>query len=170
MILKNLFLKYLYKSLIIAHACVFLPMHANELLDKETIQQPSLRIALPSQETLETASNNQRQQLIQFLREYWQVWAIDNQRTVKFIYLPPHEIYNALENHDIDVAAISVLDKQQQNVLYSSPFANFQQRVFRRTNTASNITLNTCIHSRNIQKQNFSIEQAILAVANRSVS
>ena len=149
MTLKKLFLKYLYKSLIIAIACVLLPMHASELLDKETIQQPSLRIALPSQETLETTSNNERQQLIRFLREYWQVWAIDNQRTVTFVYLPSHEIYSALENHVIDVAAISVLDEQQQNVLYSAPFANFQQRVFRRTNTASNSTLNIGIHSSN---------------------
>jgi signal transduction histidine kinase/DNA-binding response OmpR family regulator len=155
MIFKNSPLSNFYKQLIIVLVCIFLPTQANAVIDKKAAQQPALRIALPSQEALESTGNDELQQLSQFLREYWQIWAIDNQQAVRFVYLPSREIYTALANNKIDVAAIAVFAKKHEDVLYSVPFASFQQRIFRRINTNNNKKIHIGIHSNNPRTLNY---------------
>lgn len=149
MALKKSPLNYLLQlfSLLVLFLC--LPIQANETFDDLIVQQPALRIGLPSHEAIARTGNSELQRLTQFLREYWQIWAIDNQQKIEFIYLPSRDIYTALASNKIDVAAISIFEEKQKNVLYSVPFANFQQRVFRRINTNNNGNIKVGIHSNN---------------------
>ena len=137
----------MFVQLLIVVQCVCLPLQAQEAPETLTVKAPSLRIALPSQEALESTGNSELQRLTQFLREYWQIWSIDNQHTVEFVYLPSRDIYSALANNEIDIAAIAVVEEAHENVLYSVPFANFQQRVFRRVSAHSNKDIKIGIHS-----------------------
>ncbi len=147
MALKKLLLHSLFTLFFLVVACFCLTIYASETHNKLLTQPATLRIALPSQETLENTGNSALQRLTQFLREYWQVWSIDNQHTVEFVYLSSHDIYQALANKEIDIAAIAVTEETEKNVLYSVPFANFQQRVFRRIKTHSNQDIKIAIHS-----------------------
>lgn len=122
-------------------------IYANDTLAQITTKQPPLRIALPMQKAIEDTGNSDLQRLTQFLREYWQIWAIDHQKNIEFVYMASRDIYQALANHEIDIAAISVLEENQKHVLYSVPFASFQQRVFRRINSSNNNNIQIGIHS-----------------------
>jgi signal transduction histidine kinase/DNA-binding response OmpR family regulator len=155
MTLKKLLLHSLFTRLILVVSCLCLPIQASEILDKLITQQSTLRIALPSQKAIESTGNIELQRLTQFLREYWQVWSIDNQHTVEFIYLPSRDIYQALANNEIDIAAIAVRKETQKNVLYSLPFASFQQRVFRRISAHANKDIKIGIHSNTPRTLNY---------------
>ena len=147
--MKKLLIHSLFQLFFLIAACFCIPVQATEKLDELTTKKVTLRIALPNQEALEETGNSELQRLTQFLREYWQIWSIDNQHTVEFVYLSSRDIYDALANHEIDIAAIAVMEATEKNVLYSVPFANFQQRVFRRISANSNKDIKIGIHSNN---------------------
>ncbi|MEW6984357.1 ATP-binding protein [Colwelliaceae bacterium 6471] len=90
-----------------------------------------IRIALPDENTIEEISDGKFRSLVNFLQEYWQIWAIDHQKEVEFVRLPNRLIYSALANNTIDIAALAVFDANKNN-LYSVPYAKFKQQIFRR--------------------------------------
>jgi signal transduction histidine kinase len=106
-----------------------------------------LRVAIPSRDAINNSEQDTFQRLVSFLQEYWQIWALDNNRTVKFVYMPSSDIYQALAANRVDVAALAILDKSKSNVLYSIPYGNFQQKIFRRINAQENNGVRIAIHS-----------------------
>jgi len=97
-----------------------------------------LKIALPERILIDTPAGERSQRLVNFLKEYWQIWAIDNQREVLFIYMPNGQAYQALSKGNIDIIAITRYQKKQTNLLFSIPYAKWQQRIFRRIESNKN--------------------------------
>ena len=97
-----------------------------------TEKQVPLKIALPDRATINTAHGEEFQLLVNFLKEYWQIWAIDNQREVSFSYMPTIKAYQSLANNSIDIVAITDLQNKHSNLLFSIPYAKWKQSVFRR--------------------------------------
>jgi two-component system sensor histidine kinase EvgS len=91
-----------------------------------------LKIALPDRSSINEASGEKFQLLVNFLKEYWQIWAIDNQREVSFSYMSTDKAYESLANNSIDIIAMTRYQKEQSNVFFSIPYAKWKQRVFRR--------------------------------------
>ncbi len=144
-----------FKLLLLWLAFTSFTIQATVKLEARNTQAPILRIALPNQDAIENTGNKELQRLTQFLKEYWQIWAIDHQTQIEFVFLASRDIYHALANNKIDVAAIAVFEEKQDNVLYSVPFANFQQRVFRRVNSNNNGNVQIGIHSDNQRTLNY---------------
>jgi signal transduction histidine kinase/ActR/RegA family two-component response regulator len=92
----------------------------------------SIVIALPTKLALNNTGDNNFHHLVNFLKEYWQIWSIDNQQPIKFVHMSSKNALQALKNREIDIAAVSVFNKDEMDVLYSIPYAKFQQRIFRR--------------------------------------
>jgi len=92
----------------------------------------TLYIALPTEKALNKAGDDDLHRLVSFLKEYWQIWAIDNKQPIKFIYMSSNKAIEALKNDEIDIAALGVFDKTQTDILYSIPYAKYQQHIFRR--------------------------------------
>ena len=97
-----------------------------------------LKIALPELTSTHYASKESSQLLVNFLKEYWQIWAIDNQREVNFIYMPTTEAYQSLANGSVDIVANTRYQKSHTNVLFSIPYAKWQQSFFRRIESNKN--------------------------------
>lgn len=152
---KNRLITFLHTLSIVWVLLLAPNIQASETAAETNTQQSILRIALPIQKAIENTGNSELKRLTQFLREYWQIWAIDHQKKVEFIYLPSQDIYQALSNNEIDIAAISVFQEKQNNVLFSVPFASFQQRVFRRINSSSNNDIHIGIHSNDSRTLNY---------------
>jgi signal transduction histidine kinase/DNA-binding response OmpR family regulator len=107
----------------------------------------SLKIALPDRTSIDEATGENFQLLVNFLKEYWQIWAIDNQREITFSYMPTAEAYQALSRGNIDIVAITRYQKDQPNLLFSIPYAKWKQRVFRRLQTNKNNGIQIGIYS-----------------------
>ena len=97
-----------------------------------TEKQVPLKIALPDRATINATHGEEFQLLVNFLKEYWQIWAIDNQREVSFSYMPTIKAYQSLANNSIDIVAITDLQNKHSNLLFSIPYAKWKQSVFRR--------------------------------------
>jgi signal transduction histidine kinase/ActR/RegA family two-component response regulator len=92
----------------------------------------SIIIALPTKLTLNNTGDENFHRLVNFLKEYWQIWAIDNQQPVEFVYMTSSDALKSLKKKEIDISAVSVFNKNKTDVLYSIPYAKYQQRIFRR--------------------------------------
>lgn len=124
-----------------------------------------INIALPDQQSIQAASPENFQPLVNFLKEYWQIWSIDNQIDITFHYLPTAKALAQLETKHIDIVAINRLDPRNSNLLYSIPYVKYKQTIFRKvsSNNTDNITLgihtqdeNTLIHlPKHIEKKYF---------------
>ena len=111
-------------------------VYAAQLSEKK---QAPLKIALPDKASISAAQGEKFQLLVNFLKEYWQIWAIDNQRDILFSYMPTVKAYQALANDSIDIVAITHYQKNHSNLLFSIPYAKWKQSVFRRiTSNKSN--------------------------------
>ena len=90
-----------------------------------------ITISLPDEASVQAASPERFQQLVNFLKEYWQIWAIDNQMSIRFVYLSTDNALSMLEKGNIDVVAINTLNPNAEHFIYSIPYAKFQQRIYR---------------------------------------
>ncbi|MFT5850707.1 MAG: two-component system sensor histidine kinase EvgS [Colwellia sp.] len=114
-----------------------------------------LRIALPDRPSINAASGEKFQLLVNFLKEYWQIWAIDNQREVSFSYMPTEKAYQSLANKSIDVVAVTHYQQDQTNLFFSIPYAKFKQKVFRRIQSNKSNGLQIGIYSDDQSTLNF---------------
>lgn len=115
-------------------ALILLPIKVSATDIQETpplAQRDTIRVALPAQKSIDSASQERMQTLISFLKEFWQIWALDNQKQVSFSMLSGKEAIEQLNNHKIDIIAINILEPKLSEFLYSIPYAKFKQRVFR---------------------------------------
>jgi signal transduction histidine kinase/DNA-binding NarL/FixJ family response regulator len=111
-------------------------VYAAQLSEKK---QEALKIALPDRSSINAAQGEKFQLLVNFLKEYWQIWAIDNQREISFSYMPTVKAYQALADDSIDIVAITHYQNNHSNLLFSIPYAKWKQSVFRRiTSNKSN--------------------------------
>ncbi len=108
-----------------------------------------IRISLPDQASIEAAEPERVQQVVNFLKEYWQIWAIDNEINVQFYFLPTVAALKQLEENKIDVVAINIYQPEKKNVLYSIPYAKFKQTLFQRINHIETDGFQLTIHSNN---------------------
>jgi signal transduction histidine kinase/DNA-binding response OmpR family regulator len=120
----------------------------NELSSHIT-KERVIRISLPDQASIEAAEPERVQQVVNFLKEYWQIWAIDNEINVQFYFLPTVAALKQLEENKIDVVAINIYQPEKKNVLYSIPYAKFKQTLFQRINHIETDGFQLAIHSNN---------------------
>jgi signal transduction histidine kinase/CheY-like chemotaxis protein len=95
-------------------------------------KQAPLKIALPDRISINAAPGEEFQLLVNFLKEYWQIWAIDNHREISFSYMPTIKAYESLANNSIDIVAVTHHQNNHSNLLFSIPYAKWKQSVFRR--------------------------------------
>jgi len=106
-----------------------------------------IRIALPDQASIDAASPERFQHLVNFLKEYWQIWAIDNQINIQFNYLSTTEALAQLAQNKVDVVAVNIILDGYKNVLYSIPYAKFTQSLYRRIKSTKSNGIQIAIHS-----------------------
>ncbi|MDG1751850.1 MAG: transporter substrate-binding domain-containing protein [Thalassotalea sp.] len=147
------------KLLLIIFAVIFLfsQTHLNKALAQSALETDTtnryiskervIRISLPDQASIEAAAPERVQQVVNFLKEYWQIWAIDNEINVQFYFLPTVEALKQLEENKIDVVAINIYQPKYKNVLYSIPYAKFKQTLFQRINHNESDGFQLAIHS-----------------------
>ena len=116
---------------------------------------PPLRIALPEISQIGTQSQRKFELLSSFLKEYWQIWAIDNNRKVEFHYFNSSDAIYAIENNQVDVIAISVIDTPHKNLLLSIPYAKYQQKIYRKLQSNQSDGFQIGIHSSNTSTLGF---------------
>lgn len=114
-----------------------------------------LSIALPKLTNLDKPSRETFELLSDFLEEYWQIWSIDNNRDVEFVFMHFNEAQAALASGTLDVMAIAVIDSPNKNNLLSIPYAKYRQKVFRQLNSERSDGLQIAIHSNNTDTLNF---------------
>jgi len=137
------------RSLLFLFCFIFIPSTwAVEELSPDNYQDPFplLRVALPDEESINNISDSKFRALVNFLKEFWQIWGIDNQRNIEFVRIPNRLIYKALKERQIDIAAVTVFNPEQDS-LYSIPIAKFKQRVFRRLTADESDGVQMGIHS-----------------------
>ncbi|NQZ22509.1 MAG: transporter substrate-binding domain-containing protein [Colwellia sp.] len=118
-------------------------------------QQKTIKISLPDKSSIEAASGENFQLLVNFLKEYWQIWAIDQQQSIEFVYLSKAQAFERLKAQEIDIVALTIFEKKQPDLLFSIPYAKYQQRIFRRIQASKNNGIQIAIHSKNTQTLDF---------------
>ena len=118
-------------------------LQENNLVSKDRV----IRVSLPDQASIEAAAPERVQQVVNFLKEYWQIWAIDNEIDVQFVYLPTIEALQQLQEEKVDVVAINIYQPEYANVLYSIPYAKFNQTLFQRINQNESDGYQLAIHA-----------------------
>jgi len=113
--------------------------------------QKTITIALPDRPSIDEASGENFKLLVKFLKEYWQIWAIDQQQTIQFVYLPKAEAFEHLKMQKIDVIALTTFEENQPDLLFSIPYAKYQQRIFRRIQADKNSGIQIGIHAEDTQ-------------------
>ncbi len=114
-----------------------------------------ITVALPTEPFHGSENNIQFYQMISFLKEYWQIWAIDSRLSVKFVELPPEELIDALSDGRADVASVSLYNSHQKNILFSLPYAQYKQYIFRRLSGSKHSPLKLGIHHLHSHDLNF---------------
>lgn len=114
-----------------------------------------IKIALPTEPFHNVNKNKQFEQMINFLKEYWQIWAIDNHLSVKFINLPPDDLIDSLRDGRTDVSAVTLYDPKNKDVLFSLPYANYKKYIFRRINGSNHSPFKLGIHHLNSHPINY---------------
>jgi len=124
--------------------CITFSAYAEQPADKK---QAPLIIALPDRSSINEASGEKSRLLVNFLKEYWQIWAIDNQREISFSYMPTVKAYQSLANGSVDIVAVTHYQKVQSNLLFSIPYAKWKQQVFRRIQSNKNDGIQIGLHA-----------------------
>jgi len=114
-----------------------------------------VKIALPSEPFHNTDNKKQFAQMISFLKEYWQIWAIDSRKSVEFIHLDPYELTAALRDGRADIAAVTVYNPRQKDLLFSLSYANYKQYIFKRLNKTNQSPLRLATHNTHSHEENF---------------
>jgi len=135
-------------------ALLWLPCYATAE-SSIVVQQKTIKISLPDKSSIDAASGENFQLLVNFLKEYWQIWAIDQQQPIEFVYLPKDQAFERLKAQQIDIVALSTFEKNQPDLLFSIPYAKYQQRIFRRIQADKNNGMQIAIHSTNTQTLDF---------------
>lgn len=104
-----------------------------------------ITISLPDEASVQAASPERFQQLVNFLQEYWQIWAIDNQMSIRFVYLTTADALKMLRQGKVDVVAITSINPTVDDLLFSIPYAKFEQRIYRNLLATSNNTTKVAI-------------------------
>ncbi len=139
------------------------PAQDNTKYQTSNEQLPTLRIALADVFRLEKDAHDKYSQMNSFLKEYWQIWSIDQNRRVEFTYLSTELAYQALQNNQIDIIAVANNNLENKNILLSIPYAKYRQHIFRRLITDEQNGLQIAIHSinqNNVLPSNASVEQS----------
>jgi len=136
-------------ALLCLTATFITPLSHGQSLNDPTTQNTQaqtkriIRIAIPDQQSLDINTDVKFQSLTNFLREFWQIWAIDHNYQIEFVPIPSAQSHLALQNNEIDIIAISTISNRQPNTLYSMPYAHYKQRLYRllKGNNGSNIRI-----------------------------
>jgi len=112
-------------------------------IDNERI----IRIALPDQASIQAASPERFNQLVNFLKEFWQIWAIDNQQSIEFYYLPTVLALEQLHQSKIDIVSINVFQQKDHHFLYSIPYVTYKRSLYRNINSNGTDGTQLGIHS-----------------------
>ncbi|WP_206483054.1 ATP-binding protein [Thalassotalea sp. G2M2-11] len=112
----------------------------------EIDQNRVIRIALPDQASLAAASPEPFGRLVNFLKEYWQIWAIDHQLEVQFLYMPTEAALEQLKQQQLDIVALNIFERDKK-LLYSLPYGMFKQSIFRNINKNPSSGKNIAIHA-----------------------
>lgn len=108
-----------------------------------------IRVGLPDNKSLTYYQEAKLQLLINFTKEFWKIWGVDNHQKIEFIYLPLNSISQALADKSIDVATLGLKNQQSSNFLYSLPYAKYQQKLFKRIDSNKKNGIKIGIHSSN---------------------
>ena len=108
---------------------------------------PIIRIALPEQKILNAAVGEKFDSLVNFLKEYWQVWGIDHKYAIEFVRIQQGSAYQALKEKRIDIAAVTVFNENVSDILLSIPYAKYKQRFFRRVTPDESNGIQIGIHT-----------------------
>ncbi len=138
-------------------SCVFGKVYASEpeANSLKVSQERVIRIALPDEASLKAASPEPFERLVNFLKEYWQIWAIDHQVEIRFIYLPTAQALSALMSNQLDIIAINIYQGHEPGQLFSIPYAKFRQSIFRNINKNTKDGIQIAIHAQDNQALNF---------------
>lgn len=137
----------------------------------------TVRIGIPEQQSFTLSQGSKSASLINFSQEFWQIWAIDHQKKIEFIYLAPQKMAQALKEEKIDIIglSLSLAQKSRKDITYSIPYLKYKQQLFRRINKNNNNNngMKVGIHtanfkildflSNNISKEYFFNPQDLLA-------
>ncbi len=107
----------------------------------------TIRIALPNQLTNNQAAPENAQFLVNFLKEYWQIWSIDNELSVEFFYMSTAQAIDKLKQNDIDIISVNIFREDSPNILHSIPFAKYKPSIFRNINSDATSGIHIAIHS-----------------------
>ncbi|WP_286263474.1 ATP-binding protein [Thalassotalea atypica] len=110
-------------------------------------QQRVVRISLPDEQTLIENKAGKFSYLVKFLREFWQIWAIDFNYRVEFLSMPNQEAALALKEGRIDINSITLLNAGSSKHLLSIPYALYNQRIYRRLKGDETNGIQIGIHS-----------------------
>lgn len=142
--------------LLISIFLILPPISAQPFTPTETTKPVrTIRIALPDQASITASSPERFQLLVNFLKEYWQIWGIDNHAAVEFYYLSTAQAEQALRTSNIDVISIINLQMASTDFLYSMPFASYKQSLFRQQDKTTNRHLKIAILDEQARALNF---------------
>lgn len=115
----------------------------------------AIKVALPSHPFQQKEKNEQFNNLIDFLNEYWNIWGVENNISVELIYLPPLDLTNALHDGRADVIGVTLYNAEQKNILFSLPYAQYKQYIFRRLGNSHVSPIKIGIHQLQKKHLNF---------------
>ena len=136
------------------HSANVFPSNKLQADEASTIDQSTIKVALPAHPFQQKEKNLQFNNLIDFLNEYWSIWAVENNISVELIYLPPLDLINALNDGRADVIGAALYDAEQQNILFSLPYAKYKQYIFRRLGSSQTSPIKIAVHQ--LQKKHLS--------------
>jgi two-component system sensor histidine kinase EvgS len=142
---KNTIISKIGLKVILMLLC--LCIHSNSYAQNQTTtpltatkETPIIKIGLPLYQTDNYSATKNFNNLIHLNKEFWSFWGLENQYIVKFIHLPINKNTTALQNKTIDIAALNFFDQAASNIIFSIPFAKYQQPLFQRINSNKKLT------------------------------
>ncbi|MFD2165581.1 ATP-binding protein [Thalassotalea euphylliae] len=107
-----------------------------------------IKIALPHIDDSQISHTERFKDLVRFLQEYWQIWAIDYGYKVEFVEIASEAARQALVNGEIDVVSVGIYSEDMtEKYLFSLPYAKYKQRLFRRVDADPSKGVQIGIHS-----------------------
>lgn len=121
----------------------------NDKSAKTQLDATPLRIAVPSLEALDENTFKEFHQLVLFIKDFWRIWAIDNNTVITFIPIKTSETLSALNNNEVDVISLALTPTLKTNFLFSLPYAKYKQRIYRKLDGDETNGIQIGIHSSN---------------------
>ena len=119
-------------------------------------EAPSIvRVGIPDKTKLTATHGEKLTPLFNFYKEFWQIWGLDQQQHIEFIYIAPEDMTLALSTNQIDVATLSSLAYPSDKFNYSIPYLKYKQQVFRLTDADFSNGIQVAIHSANYKTLDF---------------